>query len=115
MKKVFITLAAAALASVGLAQTSIFNAMPSGQYFTGVNANNNEGGEYFGVSDASNSPITAFNLNFVTSGTGTEVFSDLQLMVTFFTSGNSTWVGSGAEFSGVGTSDVIDFGAQSLS
>jgi hypothetical protein len=121
----FKLLAVAALAAAyagASAQDIIWNASPANGYWGGSNAagtvaaNINSQGEVFGLS-YSNPTITGFGLDLLVAAgaaTGTTNFTNLQLMVTFFTGWQSTFTGSGNEFSSPVYTVTYTFGAESL-
>ena len=121
MKKVFITLAAAAFASAAFAQQTLFNAMDTGGYWGGSNAfgtvaaNINEQGQVFGLAVA-NSSITGFDMDMLSGAglTGTMAYNDIQIQVSFFSGFQSTYAGSGNEFNTPVYTQTFDLGANTL-
>jgi hypothetical protein len=118
MRKIYLTLGALAFASAGFAQQDLFSAVDNGGYWNGDGGgatNLNSEGEIFGLASP-NATITGFGLDLGNDlgGTGTTVYTSVELEVTFFSTFQTTFTDSGAEFSNPIEQVTYNFGALTL-
>jgi hypothetical protein len=109
MNKFTITAAILGLSSGAAFGATLFDGTSTGEYYF---AGENEVGEYFQLSSANATVTSIAEIDLYVSAATT--YSSLELQVSFFGSGQTTYTGSGNEFSDLLTTVTYGFGANSL-
>jgi len=113
MKKILV-LALGMVAASAFSQSTLFNAIPGNNSWSGDGAANRDA-EVFGLAQ-SNTQITGFDVDLLSGqgGTGTTVYNDIRLMVTFYGGWQSSFTDAGAEFNTPLSTTTFDLGGATL-
>jgi len=115
MKKVCITLAVAAFATAGFAQTTAFDGITGNSGIYGISFGTSIYENMYGEDiTTTTGPITLNSLNVDLVSESATAYTDVQCLVSVYSTYTGLLSGSSSEFSGLLSTTTLDFGAQTL-